>query len=200
MHNQIKTDIKINSVINNGVRGYTIKCSLPTGAKRVCFPTWSDVNGQDDLIWYEGVVNNEKGEITIEVVNHNNDGGKYITHIYAYDKYNRMISCIGKTITMPTRTNIENLYLTNSTSGIIECSCYAPVGTDYIQYDIMSVNSGVGVKKFSYRVSSGSGYISKKFYKSVFNNSTGKYTFRLTAYNSKGNIIGSTVEKSSNMR
>lgn len=64
----------------------------------------------------------------------------------------------------------------------------------------MSVNSGVGVKKFSYRVSSGSGYISKKFYKSVFNNSTGKYTFRLTAYNSKGNIIGSTVEKSLNMR
>ena len=77
------------------VSGNTIEltCYVPAGTTSVTFPTWSDKNGQDDLIWYNGNLNNGVGSIRINIRNHKNDTGSYITHVYAYDKYNNLIDC-----------------------------------------------------------------------------------------------------------
>lgn len=56
------------------------------GVNTVRFPTWTDVNGQDDLIWHVGT--NQGGGTWKYHVNkseHNNEGGLYYTHIYGYD-------------------------------------------------------------------------------------------------------------------
>lgn len=58
---------------------------LGSAASRVQFPTWSEENGQDDVIWYEGVNEGSgKWTITVDSVNHNS-GGVYNTHIYVTD-------------------------------------------------------------------------------------------------------------------
>ena len=55
---------------------------------RVWFPTWSAVNGQDDLRWYEAVKQAD-GSWTCRVplANHKNAGG-YLLHAYGNDKRN----------------------------------------------------------------------------------------------------------------
>ncbi|MFB6367791.1 GBS Bsp-like repeat-containing protein, partial [Paenibacillus elgii] len=55
------------------------------GATKVEFPTWTEHNGQDDLEnpWLQGEkVTEGVWKATIRFNKHNNETGKYITHIY----------------------------------------------------------------------------------------------------------------------
>ncbi len=60
------------------------------GVSRVSFPTWTEYNGQDDLAqnWpttYIPISGNTYG-FKVDIAEHNNEEGKYTTHIYAYDQ------------------------------------------------------------------------------------------------------------------
>ena len=53
-------------------------------------PTWTINNGQDDLVWHNAKVESQgngkyKASYTVKASDHNNESGKYMTHIYAYD-------------------------------------------------------------------------------------------------------------------
>lgn len=74
--------------------GYTVVCSVKdnVGIARVSFPTWTEANGQDDLVgdWYnnEAVMTPNADNLYVYRVNiakHNNEPGVYFTHVYAYD-------------------------------------------------------------------------------------------------------------------
>jgi len=71
-----------------------------TGTAYVLFPTWTDYNGQDDLIWHSGNVTGSQGSYTVNISNHNAERGLYITNIYAYDKYGNCLSYIGAYVNM----------------------------------------------------------------------------------------------------
>ena len=64
---------------------------------KVQFPTWTENNGQDDIIWYEAtskMKNNKKTwYYSIKKSEHNNENGTYITHIYGTDENNS--NCYG---------------------------------------------------------------------------------------------------------
>lgn len=190
--NYVNTKINNVRIKKDKMKGYTVTCDLPTGTTSVKFPTWSDVNGQDDLIWYDGTVdNNGKGSITIDIANHNNVGGRYITHIYAYDKYNNFIACVATSVLLSTRTEIYNAKLTNSTSGVIRCSFYVPVGTDYVFLTVTASQAGrYGIRTYRLPVTSASGYISKNIYKSDHYNAAGHYSFGIEARNSNNRSLG----------
>ena len=53
----------------------------------VQFPTWTSANDQDDLIWHEGQIGTRSGSrcfwYEVKKSEHNNETGKYNTHIYA---------------------------------------------------------------------------------------------------------------------
>ena len=59
---------------------------------KVQFPTWTNKNGQDDIIWYNGskTVRNDINVwyCHIKKSEHNNENGTYITHIYVTDENN----------------------------------------------------------------------------------------------------------------
>lgn len=64
-----------------------------TNTNRVRFPTWSDVNGQDDIVWYEGV--NQGGgtwRADINLANHPGLGLIYV-HIYMVDAVGTNVFC-----------------------------------------------------------------------------------------------------------
>jgi len=75
-------------ITNVTASGYTITCDVSdnVAVKRVAFPTWTENNDQDDIIWHEGVIKDGKASFTVLKKDHKNETNcKYITHIYAYD-------------------------------------------------------------------------------------------------------------------
>ena len=68
-------------------KGYRVTCNVNdnVGVTSVKFPTWTDNNGQDDLIWHDGIIQGSEASFYIHTSNHNNEIGDYVTHVYAYD-------------------------------------------------------------------------------------------------------------------
>ena len=68
--------------------GYTVTCNIEDNVEvsRVRFATWTEQNGQDDIIWSDEVLSNNTVSYTINTTDHNNENNcVYYTHIYAYD-------------------------------------------------------------------------------------------------------------------
>lgn len=99
------SDAKITSVDGGG---YTVECTVTDnkGINRVQFPTWTDANGQDDLLenWdvqpqASGTANGKVYTFRVKDIDHNYERGRYVTHIYAFDKagnvskYETELSC-----------------------------------------------------------------------------------------------------------
>ena len=73
--------------------GYTITCNVSDNKEisKVRFATWTEENGQDDIVWNDGIISGNKVSCRINVSDHNNEtNDKYWTHIYAYDTSNNV--------------------------------------------------------------------------------------------------------------
>lgn len=78
-------------------KGYTVECkaSDASGVDRVQFPTWTAKNDQDDIAkdWWTNQavrgtrVSGDTYRFRVNISEHNNEVGSYVTHIYVYDKY-----------------------------------------------------------------------------------------------------------------
>ena len=81
----VVSNIAVNKISS---KGYRVTCYVSdnVGITEVLFPTWTDNNGQDDIIYYKGTVSGNTATIYIPTSKHNNEKGTYITHIYAYDQ------------------------------------------------------------------------------------------------------------------
>ena len=102
-------------VTNVDSTGYTVTCTVTdaSGVNRVQFPTWTEKNGQDDLLsnWEvsskaSGTRNGNTFTFRVKTSDHNNESGVYHTHIYAYDNSYRG-NCAGAvtlTATVPVPT------------------------------------------------------------------------------------------------
>ena len=82
------------TVTDIGVDGYTVSCTVTDGCpiSRVQFPTWTLINGQDDIIhdWTtdpaaRGSQSGTRYTYRVQRSAHNYEIYNYITHIYAYD-------------------------------------------------------------------------------------------------------------------
>jgi len=69
---------------------YYVFANGVSNASTVKFPTWTETNGQDDLIWHQGIYDsaNNRWYYQIKKSEHGNLLGNYITHAYGYDIYN----------------------------------------------------------------------------------------------------------------
>ena len=55
----------------------------PNGVASVSVPIWSDVNGQDDLVWYVAAKQNDGTyKVSVKASDHKNSTGKYNIHLY----------------------------------------------------------------------------------------------------------------------
>lgn len=76
------------TVVNKGTGHRQVILSNPSASyKKVTFPTWSDEEGQNDLIWYNGVKQADGNWVAdIYAGNHDGHPGTYEVHCYADDK------------------------------------------------------------------------------------------------------------------
>ena len=94
------SNVRISEVTPNGFR---VTCTVtdPSGVKTVKMPTWSDRNGQDDLVWHEATLSGNTATFYVRTTDHKSETGSYTTHIYADDTRGNTSSTAAPTIHVP---------------------------------------------------------------------------------------------------
>lgn len=83
----------------------TLGCAGKTGIGSVLFPTWSERNGQNDIVWYQGTLRSD-GEysVTIDTKDHGFETGTYNVHTYIYGLQGNVLKTVVDTYTMAAST------------------------------------------------------------------------------------------------
>lgn len=71
--------------------------SCVTGIRQVYVPTWTEKNGQDDIIWYQPLYKNGQWIVNVSIANHKNESGSYNIHLYYEDNNGKMNFVSAKT-------------------------------------------------------------------------------------------------------
>ncbi|EJP24815.1 GBS Bsp-like repeat-containing protein [Streptococcus anginosus] len=73
--------------------------SSPNGVREVKLPTWSSVNGQDDIIWYTAAKRADGTyKITVKASDHKNSTGEYNVHLYYIQNNGKLVGVGGTTV------------------------------------------------------------------------------------------------------
>ncbi len=90
--------------------GYTIVVKLSTidDIDAVLFPTWTENDGQDDANWGIGKIVGNTVTYRVNTVDHNNDMGTYITHVYLKCADDTLKYATGKSVNISAGTENEN--------------------------------------------------------------------------------------------
>ncbi len=116
------TSVEVKNVTSTGYDVYVYGVAdSSSGVNRVQFPTWTEYNGQDDLLssWQTNpqVTGQNQGNGTwyyrVNISSHNNESGKYITHIYIWDNAGNVRSTTEVTAQIVTKsygTSIQDTY------------------------------------------------------------------------------------------
>ena len=128
------------AVIRNVVAPYSLK--------EVLVPTWSNKNGQDDLVWHKAERQSDGSyRATIKASDHKNDTGKFNVHIYYVDQNNKK-NYITETITevqqvKPSGTvTIENNNTVTGTFEAVVRDVVAPNGLKEVLIPTWSDSNG----------------------------------------------------------
>ena len=112
-----KADLAITG-LNNATGSYDLVISnlvAPRGFKEVLVPTWSEKNGQDDIIWYKAAKQaNGDYKVTVRSSNHKGDSGLYNSHVYLVDNDGKYIGLGGKQATLDITKTQGTLTITNN--------------------------------------------------------------------------------------
>ncbi|WP_314675739.1 GBS Bsp-like repeat-containing protein [uncultured Streptococcus sp.] len=112
-----KADLAITG-LNNATGSYDLVISnlvAPRGFKEVLVPTWSEKNGQDDIIWYKAARQaNGDYRVTVRSSNHKGDSGVYNSHVYLVDNDGKFIGLGGKQATLDTTKTQGTLTIANN--------------------------------------------------------------------------------------
>ena len=112
-----KADLAITG-LNNATSSYDLVISnlvAPRGFKEVLVPTWSEKNGQDDIIWYKAAKQaNGDYKVTVRSSNHKGDSGLYNSHVYLVDNDGKYIGLGGKQATLDITKTQGTLTIANN--------------------------------------------------------------------------------------
>lgn len=119
------SNIKITNITKEG---YRISCNVTdnAGLDRVVFPTWSGTGGQDDMVWYDGIIEGNYVYADVKISNHNNAYDGYSSHIYAYDISGNESFAGGGFVNLTedtTAPTISNAVITNVSPFGFDVSC-----------------------------------------------------------------------------
>jgi hypothetical protein len=125
------------TISNVTADGYTVSCTAKDdwGISKVVFPTWTTQNGQDDLA--ENFMNTQKGTrngdtytFQVKASDHNNEGGQYITHIYAVDKGGNQTQLVLDAVVVEDPIIETDIILSNSASYTLDGTLLKDVTSD----------------------------------------------------------------------
>jgi RHS repeat-associated protein len=118
--NLVNTPIALTAEIKNAdSNGYDVVAtvtSVPGGFKNIDFPTWTENNGQDDIIWGKPIsISGNTYTYHVNRSDHKNEYGKYNTHVYLYDNSGKC-AAVATSATLNTAALGVSANITNITS------------------------------------------------------------------------------------
>ena len=170
--------------------------SAPNGIKEVLVPSWSLVNGQDDLIWHKATRQSDGSyRVTIKSDEHKNSLGNYRADLYIVDNKNQHHYITETVVDVKHNKPIGTISIVNNnkdtgTFDVIISDVYSPKGVRTVQVPTWSDKDGQDDIRWyeASRQANGDYKISVKA--SDHKNSTGKYFVHLYYIQNDGTRIG----------
>ncbi len=174
--------------------------SSPYGVREVKLPTWSNVDGQDDIIWYTATKQaNGTYKVTVKASDHKNSTGLYYVHLY-YVQNNGTLIGVGGTSTNVTispeklkptgKITIQNNNPNTGTFEVVVSNVFSPNGVREVKLPTWSsVNGQDDVSWYTATKQADGTY---KLFVNVSNhkNSTGEYNVHLYYVQNDGQLVG----------
>ena len=120
----------------------------PNGLNEVLVPTWSEVNGQDDLVWHKAVKQADGSyRATIKASDHKNSQGKYLSHVYYVTATGTKEFVTGTTTTVHQSKVTGILTITNKNPeagsfDVVISDVFSPKGVQSVQVPVWSDQGG----------------------------------------------------------
>ncbi|KTF19783.1 glycosyl hydrolase family 25 [Streptococcus gordonii] len=120
----------------------------PNGLKEVLVPTWSEVNGQDDLVWHKAVKQADGSyRATIKASDHKNSQGKYLSHVYYVTATGtkEFVTGTATTVHQSKVTGILTITNKNPEAGsfdVVISDVFSPKGVQSVQVPVWSDQGG----------------------------------------------------------
>ena len=122
--------------------------SAPNGVKEVLVPSWSLVNGQDDLIWHKATRQSDGSyRVTIKSNEHKNSLGNYRADLYIVDNTNKRYYVTETVVDVKHNKPVGTISVVNNnkdagTFDVIISDVYSPKGVRTVQVPIWSEKDG----------------------------------------------------------
>ena len=126
--------------------------SAPYGVREVLVPTWSTVNGQDDLIWHTATKQNDGSYVAhVKSSEHKNSTGEYHSHVYYIQNNGEQVGVGGTTtqvaigkppVKASGKVTIQNKNNLAGTFDVIVSDIVAPNGLKEVQVPTWTSNKG----------------------------------------------------------
>ena len=156
------------------ISGWHIPGTLGESLTGVQFAVWSDTNGQDDLVFYQGTLSGDTWYANVPLSNHRTEGMYYV-HAYATYKSGAMVN-VGTTSFVVTGPSAQKIEITNQN---------ASSGT--FQVNISGVASGADITSVMVPIWSAADQSDLVWYTPT-KTSSGNYSVYVDPANHKNNL------------
>ena len=170
--------------------------SAPNGIKEVLVPSWSLVNGQDDLIWHKATRQSDGSyRVTIKSDEHKNSLGNYRADLYIVDNTNQRHYITETVVDVKHNKPIGTISIVNNnkdtgTFDVIISDVYSPKGVRTVQVPTWSDKDGQDDIRWYEATRQANGDYKVSVKASDHKNSTGKYHVHLYYIQNDGTRIG----------
>ena len=170
--------------------------SASNGIKEVLVPSWSLVNGQDDIIWHKATRQSDGSyRVTIKSDEHKNSLGNYRADLYIVDNTNQRHYITETVVDVKHNKPIGTISIVNNnkdtgTFDVIIKDVYSPKGVRTVKVPTWSDKDGQDDIRWYEATRQANGDYKVSVKASDHKNSTGKYFVHLYYIQNDGSLIG----------
>ena len=178
--------------------------SNPQGVREVLLPTWSNDQGQDDLIWHKAQKQSDGTyKFTVRASEHKNSVGDYSVHLYYVQGDGKLVGVGGTTTKVSIATgekpqgkiSIQNKNNETGEFDIVVSGVVAPEGVKTVYLPTWSSQNGQDDIQWYAAERQADGTYRKHVYARDHKNSQGEYNVHLYYLNNRNQLQGAGGEK-----
>ncbi len=168
----------------------------PNGIKEVLVPSWSLVNGQDDLVWHKASRQSDGSyRVTIKASEHKNSLGNYRADLYIVDNANQRHYVTETIVDVKHNKPVGTISVVNNnkdtgTFDVIISDVYSPKGVRTVQVPIWSEKDGQDDIRWYEATRQANGTYTVNVQATNHKNSTGLYNIHLYYILNDGSQVG----------
>ena len=168
----------------------------PNGVKEVLVPSWSLINGQDDLVWHKAIRQSDGSyRVTIKSSEHKNSLGNYRADVYIVDNANQRHYVTETIVDVKHNKPVGTISVVNNnndtgTFDVIISDVYSPKGVRTVQVPIWSEKDGQDDIRWYEATRQANGTYTVNVQATNHKNSTGLYNIHLYYILNDGSQVG----------